>query len=231
MLFSSLNTGSTDLRDTEVQQPNTTETLFLVMSCRAFSANSGQFDAGSTTTASSFLPSTPPLALISSIVISVTSFNTVSLIAIVPESECRTPTLIVSAANAGAPANTPAVASAAESASCLTKLLRCMIWPRVQWLKNCPPEQTRHVAVAGAALVRARLWLVASHIPCHEETWTLTYGFTSLFAERPQRPVDPDRASAANSSQQNGASECGTHRFGGTRIKFAFDGAAPLRGD
>src|ERR687892_572866 len=60
MLFSSLNTGSTDLRDTEVQQPNTTATLSLVISSRAFSANSGQFEAGSTTTASSFLPSTPP---------------------------------------------------------------------------------------------------------------------------------------------------------------------------
>src|SRR5690349_16104390 len=60
MLLSSLNTGSTDLRDTEVQQPNTTATLSLVISSRAFSANSGQFDAGSTTTASSFLPLTPP---------------------------------------------------------------------------------------------------------------------------------------------------------------------------
>ena len=29
MLFSSLNTGSTDLRDTEVQQPNTTRDLVL----------------------------------------------------------------------------------------------------------------------------------------------------------------------------------------------------------
>jgi hypothetical protein len=34
------------LRDTEVQQPNTTATLSLVMSSRAFSANSGQFEAG-----------------------------------------------------------------------------------------------------------------------------------------------------------------------------------------
>jgi hypothetical protein len=80
----SSNTGSTDLRDTEVQQPNTTATLSCEMSWRAFSANSGQFDAGSTTTASSFLPMTPPLALISSIVISATSLSDVSLIAIVP---------------------------------------------------------------------------------------------------------------------------------------------------
>ena len=87
MLLSSLNTGSTDLRDTEVQQPNTADTLFLEISSRAFSANSGQFEAGSTTTASSFLPSTPPLAFWSSISISITSFSVVSLIAMVPERE------------------------------------------------------------------------------------------------------------------------------------------------
>ena len=98
MVFSSLNTGSTDLRDTEVQQPNTTATLSLVISSRAFSANSGQFEAGSTTTASSFLPSTPPFLFCSSMSISMTSFSVVSLIAMVPESECRMPTLMVSSA-------------------------------------------------------------------------------------------------------------------------------------
>ncbi len=72
-----------------------------MISWRAFSANSGQLEAGSTTTGSSCLPSTPPLALISAIVISAVSFNTVSEIAIVPDSECRMPTLIVSAAIAG----------------------------------------------------------------------------------------------------------------------------------
>ena len=96
MLFSSLNTGSTDLRDTEVQQPNTTATLSLVISSRAFSANSGQFEAGSTTTASSFLPSTPPFLFCSSIRKRMVSFSVVSLMAMVPESECRTPTLMVS---------------------------------------------------------------------------------------------------------------------------------------
>src|SRR5579859_2138417 len=98
MLLSSLNTGSTDLRDTEVQQPNTTATLSWVISWRAFSANSGQLDAGSTTTGSSFLPSRPPLALISSIAISAVFFRAVSEIAMVPDSECRMPTLMVSAA-------------------------------------------------------------------------------------------------------------------------------------
>ena len=96
-----MNTGSTDLRDTEVQQPNTAATLSLVISSRAFSANSGQFEAGSTTTASSFLPSTPPFLFCSSISISITSFSVVSLIAMVPESECRMPTLMVSWACAG----------------------------------------------------------------------------------------------------------------------------------
>src|SRR5258705_1726454 len=98
MLSSSLNTGKTDLRDTEVQQPNTTDTLSLVMSSRAFSANKGQSEAGSTTTASSFLPSNPPFLFCSSISMSMASFNVVSLIAIVPERECNTPTLMVSSA-------------------------------------------------------------------------------------------------------------------------------------
>src|SRR6185295_1235922 len=96
MLFSSLKTGNTDLRDTEVQQPNTEATFSLLISSRAFSANSGQFEAGSTTTASSFLPSRPPFLFCSSISISITSFSVVSLMAMVPESECKMPTLIVS---------------------------------------------------------------------------------------------------------------------------------------
>src|SRR5580704_11185756 len=98
MLSSSLNTGSTDLRETDVQHPNTTATFSLVMSSRAFSANSGQLEAGSTTTASSFLPRTPPFLFCSSMSISMTSLSVVSLIAIVPESEWRMPILIVSSA-------------------------------------------------------------------------------------------------------------------------------------
>src|SRR6476619_2852503 len=126
MLFSSWKTGSTDLRDTEVQQPNTTATLSWVSSWRAFSANNGQFEAGSTTTASSFLPMTPPLELISSIAISVTSFNTVSLIAIVPDNECRTPTLIVSAALAVKLERMPKADSVAPAINVLMKFLRRM---------------------------------------------------------------------------------------------------------
>ena len=82
-----MNTGNTDFRETEVQQPNTAETLSLAISSFAFSANSGQFEAGSTTTASSFLPSTPPFLFCSSISISMTSFSVVSLIAMVPDRE------------------------------------------------------------------------------------------------------------------------------------------------
>src|SRR5438045_9597080 len=98
MLFSSLNTGSTDLRDTEVQQPNTTATLPLEINSRAFSANSGQFEAGSTTTASSFLARTPPLSYRSSIRNGMVSFRVVSLMDIVPESEWRPPTVLLPAA-------------------------------------------------------------------------------------------------------------------------------------
>ena len=82
------------MRDTEVQQPKVTATFWFWMRSRAFSANSGQFEAGSTTTGSSLRPSTPPFSLISSIVMSATSLSDVSLMAMVPESECRMPTLI-----------------------------------------------------------------------------------------------------------------------------------------
>src|SRR5471030_1382979 len=100
------------------------------MSWRAFSANNGQLEAGSMTTASSFLPKTPPLALISSMAISVTSFNTVSLIAIVPDNECSTPTLIVSAACDGAADIASQLDTAIALATDITRLmnvLRCVM--------------------------------------------------------------------------------------------------------
>jgi len=68
--------------------------------------DSGQLEAGSTTTASSFLPSRPPFLFCSSIIIRTVSLSVVSEIAIVPDSECSTPTLIVSLACAA-----PAAAS------------------------------------------------------------------------------------------------------------------------
>ena len=113
--MSSSNTGSTDLRDTEVQQPKVTATLSLVSSSRAFSANSGQLEAGSTTTASSFLPSTPPFLFCSSMSISITSFSVVSLMAMVPESECRMPTLMVCACATTAESDTLASTAAAHA--------------------------------------------------------------------------------------------------------------------
>src|ERR1700678_179078 len=87
------NTGRTDLRLTEGQQPNTTATLSCCKSCFAFSANNGQLEAPSTTTGSICFPRTPPLLLISSNANSKLSPSDVSLIAIVPDSECKTPTL------------------------------------------------------------------------------------------------------------------------------------------
>ncbi len=117
-----MNTGSTDLRDTEVQQPNTTETLSFSISSLAFSANSGQLDAGSTTTASSFLPSTPPFLFCSSISISMTSLSVVSLIAIVPDSECRMPILIVSSSAQAAVA--PSASAPPRSAPAAREIIR-----------------------------------------------------------------------------------------------------------
>lgn len=68
----------------------------MVSSFRVFSTNKAQSEAGSTTTASRCLPRCPPLAFCASISISMVSVSVVA-ITIVPDSECRTPTLIVSA--------------------------------------------------------------------------------------------------------------------------------------
>src|SRR6185295_16751811 len=127
MPFSFSKTGSTDLRLTDVQQPKTTLTLSCTSSCFAFSAKSGQLDAGSTTTASTLRPSTPPWALISSIAIRVTSRSDTSLIAIVPLSECRMPTLIGSFLSSWAVA--PDVASRASARTTPIPLSNFMILP------------------------------------------------------------------------------------------------------
>ena len=113
------------MRDTDVQQPNTAATLSCVMSWRAFSANSGQLEAGSTTTASIGRPSTPPAALISSKVMRAVFFSAVSLIAMVPDSECSTPTLMGSfAPNASMDAGS--VAAPAIAAESFRKSRLCM---------------------------------------------------------------------------------------------------------
>lgn len=80
-------TGSIALRLADVQPPKTVATLSCAMSLVAFSAKVGQSDAPSSTTGSSFLPSTPPAALISSIASSSASLTVTSLMAIVPLSE------------------------------------------------------------------------------------------------------------------------------------------------
>jgi Predicted membrane protein len=105
--FSSSNTGSIALRLAEVQPPNTVATLSSEISFRAFSANVGQSDAPSSMTGTIFLPSTPPFALISSIASSSASLTDTSLIAIVPLSECRMPTLISPASSPPAPEVSP----------------------------------------------------------------------------------------------------------------------------
>ncbi len=51
------------MRETLVQQPKTAATLSTERSSRAFSAKSGQLDAGSTTTGTICLPITPPMVL------------------------------------------------------------------------------------------------------------------------------------------------------------------------
>lgn len=89
-------TGSIALREADVQPPKTAATSSAEISFCAFSANVGQSDAPSSITGSSCLPSTPPAALICSIASISASFTDTSLIAIVPLSEWRMPTLILS---------------------------------------------------------------------------------------------------------------------------------------
>ena len=57
----------------------------------------------------------------SSMSISMTSFSVVSEIAIVPDSECRMPTLIVS--SAAALPTKPAIAAAAKAANAVVRLI------------------------------------------------------------------------------------------------------------
>src|SRR5487761_2475436 len=157
------NTGNTDLRETEVQQPNTAETLSTDSNCRAFSANRGQFEAGSTTTASSGRPITPPFLFCSAISISITSFSGASLIAMVPESECRMPTLIgpVSGAAGAAfadetsPGNAPSPeAAAASPALSRPRSRRPNVKPSDD-MQNSPPSCS-HARRGGQCLPRGQ---------------------------------------------------------------------------
>src|SRR5580704_15037532 len=87
------NTGNTALRDADVQQPMTAAHLSLTSSFFAFSAKVGQSLAPSSWTNLILRPSTPPPALICSIASFSASTEPVSLIAMVPVTEWRIPTV------------------------------------------------------------------------------------------------------------------------------------------
>src|SRR5688572_18166501 len=99
---------------------------------------------------------TPPLALISSNVISATSLSDVSEIAIVPDSECRTPTLI--GALPCAKSEPPGTAdNSAEPAAAL------MIERRDEFIEWFPPEDS------GARSCDATVGQSARPMPCSSE--------------------------------------------------------------
>src|SRR5580700_545658 len=114
-------TGRTDLRLTEVQQPNTTATLSCCNNCLAFSANNGQLEAPSTTTGSICFPKTPPLLLTSSKANNNVSRNDVSLIAIVPDNECKMPTFTLPLLRSTSLARTGAAIQATVRVSAATQ--------------------------------------------------------------------------------------------------------------
>ncbi len=87
------NTGSTALREAEVQQPITDAHLSLTSSFFAFSAKVGQSLAPSSWMNLILRPSTPPWALICSIASFSASTEPVSEMAMVPVTEWRMPTV------------------------------------------------------------------------------------------------------------------------------------------
>src|SRR5882724_511977 len=87
------NTGSTALREADVQQPITDAHLSLTRSFFAFSAKVGQSLAPSSWMNLILRPSTPPEALICSIASFSASTEPVSEMAMVPVTECRMPTV------------------------------------------------------------------------------------------------------------------------------------------
>src|SRR5579871_542860 len=108
------------------------------MSSRAFSAKSGQSEAGSTTTGSSFLPSKPPFLFCASIIIRIVSLRVVSLMAIVPDRECRIPTLIVSCAAAirGNAMETKAIPAASSHAPAGSLLVLTRVPPGFRFIST-----------------------------------------------------------------------------------------------
>ena len=88
------------MRDAEVQQPNTAAHLFSTSSFFAFSAKVGQSLAPSSWMILIWRPRTPPAALIWAIASLSASTDPVSLIAMVPVTECRIPTVTLSSVTA-----------------------------------------------------------------------------------------------------------------------------------
>src|SRR5690606_16010670 len=109
------NTGSTALREAEVQQPNTAATLSFTSSFLDFSAKVGQSLAPSSWMNSILRPSTPPMALIWSMASFSACTELVSLMAMVPVTECRMPTFTVLSVTARPVVLTAAVAGAARA--------------------------------------------------------------------------------------------------------------------
>src|SRR5438105_5767515 len=109
------NTGSTALREAEVQQPITAAHLSLTSSFLAFSANVGQSLAPSSWMNLILRPSTPPAALICSIASFSAWIEPVSEIAIVPVAECRMPTVTSVSVTANPVVLTVAVAGPAPN--------------------------------------------------------------------------------------------------------------------
>ena len=93
-------TGSTALREAEVQQPKTAATLSFTKSFLDFSAKVGQSLAPSSWIYSICRPNTPPDSLICLIASFSACTEPVSLIAMVPVTECRIPTVTLSSVTA-----------------------------------------------------------------------------------------------------------------------------------
>src|SRR6185369_9689046 len=109
------NTGSTALREADVQQPITDAHLSLTRSFLAFSAKVGQSLAPSSWMNLILRPSTPPAALICSMASFSAWIEPVSEIAIVPVAECRMPTVTSVSVTANPVALTVAVAGPAPN--------------------------------------------------------------------------------------------------------------------
>src|SRR3984885_6436798 len=112
------NTGSTALREADVQQPITDAHLSLTSSFFAFSAKVGQSLAPSSWTNLILRPNTPPTALICSMASFSASTEPVSLIAMVPVTEYKMPTVTSVSVTASPVVLTAAVAGASARANC-----------------------------------------------------------------------------------------------------------------